>query len=279
MTLAIIALVIILLLVAIIQYRQRLWHHETNELVRRVKIKTNTVSHHVNLAEVDALPSPVKRYFHHVLKPGLPIIQHAHMQQAGGFVTRLKKPHWSSLSAQQWMSAQPNGFIWDAKITVLPLLSIYVRDTHLHSRSRMHGQLLSLIKLFDFQATPELATAALQRILAERVWMPTALLPSQGVQWTAINKYVATATLQDGNVSAALDFEFNQQGEIIRAYTAGRYREVKGQFELTPWEGQYANYTEIEGYRVPTAGEVAWVLADAIHPYWKATIKNIQYDY
>lgn len=49
----------------------------------------------------------------------------------------------------------------------------------------MKGKFLSLFPLFDAQNQRKLDEGALQRYLAEAIWFPTALLPSQGVTWTA----------------------------------------------------------------------------------------------
>lgn len=141
----------------------------------------------------------------------------------------------------------------------------------------MRGQLVSLFSLMDIEGTPELNEGALQRYLAEAVWFPTALLPGQGVSWSAIDSDRARASITDSGISTFVEFEFNNRGEIISVYSPARYREVSGHYEATPWKGRFFNYSQNGHYRVPMEAEVEWHLKDRIYPYWKATIKNIRY--
>ena len=120
---------------------------------------------------------------------------------------------------------------------------------------------------------------ALQRYLAEAVWFPTSLLPSQGVSWSPIDERRAKATLEDSGITVSLEFEFNDKGEVIGVYTSGRYREVNGTFELTPWRGRFSNYVEVDGYHIPSEGEVEWQLKDTNYPYWRGKLLDVQYEY
>jgi hypothetical protein len=53
-----------------------------------------------------------------------------------------------------------------------------------------------------------MAVAALQRCLGEAIWLPTALLPGQRVQWQAIDERRAQATVVAGPARATLEFRF-----------------------------------------------------------------------
>jgi len=103
----------------------------------------------------------------------------------------------------------------------------------------------------------------LLRFLAEAVWYPTALLPSQGVFWEAAGDRAARATLTDGDCCATLLFSFNGLGLVEGV--------------PTPWQGRFWNYTERDGMQIPLAGEVAWLLSEGPRPYWRATIERLTY--
>ena len=68
----------------------------------------------------------------------------------------------------------------------------------------MHAALLGLVTLADIRGTSEVAQGELLRFLAEAAWYPTALLPSQGVRWEALDGISARATLTDGATMVAL---------------------------------------------------------------------------
>ena len=143
----------------------------------------------------------------------------------------------------------------------------------------MRGKLLSIVTVINEYGKSELNEGALQRYLAEAVWFPTAFLPSQGVEWSEIDDYIARATITDSNTKISLDFHFNEAGEITDVYTHGRYREVNGKYELTPWSGRYHKYEAKNGIRIPVEGEVEWELPEGSFTYWKAQIIGIEYTY
>lgn len=233
---------------------------------------------HVNLKEVKGLPGPVEKYFRLVLQDGALVIHHAFVSQVGGFRAKPEMAGWSTMRAEQDFSTRPRAFVWNAKISLFPGVPIRISDSYVEGKGEMKGKLLSLFTVIDAQNQRELDEAALQRYLAEAVWFPTALLPSQGVIWTALDGQKARATLTDSGVTVSLDFEFNSRGEIVSVYTAERYREVSGEYTLTPWKGKYSRYIDVEGYLVPSEAEVEWHLGHQNYPYWKARLDQIKYE-
>jgi hypothetical protein len=213
-----------------------------------------------------------------VLKEGAPIIAHAFVSQKGGFRANPEMEGWSDMEAEQYYSVRPIGFVWNASIAMLPLLSVNVSDSYIEGEGRVKGRFISIFPLFDAHGPRELDSGALQRYLAEAVWFPTALLPSQGVAWEAIDDHTAKAVLSDGENSVSLEFGFNDEGEIVSVYSPERYREVSGAYIPTPWRGRYANYIDVEGYRIPSQAEVEWQLEEQVYPYWRATIEQVKYD-
>ena len=96
----------------------------------------------------------------------------------------------------------------------------------------MKGKLISFIIVIDAQDEEKLDKGALQRYLAESVWFPTSLLPSQGVTWEGIDNTKARATITDSGITVSLEFKFNQKGEVISVYAPERYRETAGPMHI-----------------------------------------------
>ena len=106
--------------------------------------------------------------------------------------------------------------------------------------------------------------------LPRRAWYPTALLPSQGVHWTAVDDNAATATMRDGSVTATLLFRFDARTGLVESARAeARGRTLGKAVVMTPWEGRWSNYVEHDGLCVPTSGEVAWLTPQGRRPYWR----------
>jgi hypothetical protein len=117
------------------------------------------------------------------------------------------------------------------------------------------------------------------RFLAEAAWYPTALLPSQGVQWEAVDERSARATLVVDGLTLTLDFRFGSDGLIQSVYTKDRGRTVGREVVPTPWEARFADYEERSAMRVPLSGEVAWLLPEGRQPYWRGRITDLVYEW
>jgi len=220
------------------------------------------------------LPAPVARYFEFALAPGRRLVRRARLSQAGEFST--SPGEWKPFTAVEYFSVHPPGFVWDARIRMAPLFPVRVRDSYLAGQGTMRGALASLLPVMDQHGTPEMAAGSLVRYLAEAVWLPTALLPCEGVQWAPIDETSARATLTDGPTSVWLDAHFGENGEIDEVATM-RHRDVKGTPLLTPWIGHFKNYERRDGMTIPLAGEVEWLVAGERLPYWRGRIVEASY--
>jgi hypothetical protein len=125
----------------------------------------------------------------------------------------------------------------------------------------------------------EIARGELMRYLAEAVWYPTALLPSQGVRWEAVDANSARASLTDAGIGVSLVFGFNEAGLITTVHSDARGRTVGKRVELTPWEGRFWNFAQRDGMSVPLDGEVSWILPTGRKPYWRGTSTAITYEF
>ena len=261
------------------------WRAESTDLQNALADAASPVANEaVDFAELDllGLPDPVLRYFRWALTDGQPRILTARILQQGEFLLRPEEQGWARFSAMQVFSADPPGFVWDARIQMAPLVSVRVRDAYDSTgRGGMEARVASLVTVMNQTGRSELDEASLQRFLAEAVWIPTALLPSEHLSWTAIDGSTALATLTDprSDTSAALQFRFGEQGEITDIYTPSRYREVDGEYELAAWAGSFWAYEEHEGMMIPMEGEVEWQLPNSVLPYWKGRLVEVEYEF
>jgi hypothetical protein len=228
-------------------------------------------------ARISHLPAPVRQYFCGVLRSRRPMVAGARVEHAGEF--RMTEARWFPFSSTEFFTTQPPGFRWDAQIRIFCGLQAHVLDNYAAGVGSMSAKLLNCVPVMNVSGSPELAAGALQRYLAEAVWFPTALLPSNGVQWDAISHFKACATLTHRQTTASLEFQFNAFGEITSAFTQSRYRYVKGMWQPTPWKCHYSNYADRSGMRIPLAGEVEWQLPDSPLPYWRGRITDVAYEF
>jgi hypothetical protein len=173
---------------------------------------------------------------------------------------------------------RPPGFDWDGRIDLFPGLPARVHDAYIAGEGLLQAALLGLIAVADMQGGRELAEAELLRFLAEAVWYPTALLPSQGVRWDGVDDRSAVATLADGPVTVRLTFEFDDTGLVTTVRADARARADGDAMVPTPWSGRFWNYTDVGGALIPLDGEVAWMLPEGPRPYWRGHVEALSYE-
>ena len=115
------------------------------------------------------------------------------------------------------------------------------------------------------------------RFFAEAAWYPTALLPSQGVRWQAVDDTCANATIVDGPLTLTLLFRFNDAGLIGSCRAEARGAMVGKNMVMLPWEGNWSNYQTRDGMTVPLTGEVAWIKPEGRKPYFLGTVTSLTY--
>jgi hypothetical protein len=226
--------------------------------------------------EIEGLPDPVQRYFQAVLKDGQPIVAAVNLTQQGLFNMSETKAKWSPFTATQFVTTQRPGFDWDARIQMAPGVNAFVHDAYMLGEGSLHASLLGLFTVADVRGTPEAALGELLRFFAEMPWYPTALLPSQGVRWEAIDNTSARATLSDAQTTVSLVFRFNAEGTIETMRAEARYRD---KLTAMPWSGRFWDYSTRDGMLIPLQGEVGWEYPDGIWLYYKGKVTEINYEF
>jgi hypothetical protein len=228
--------------------------------------------------DLDGVPEPVRGYFENVLKDGQGYVSSVTLKQEGELRLGGIDSAWNPFTATQYITADAPGFFWDAKVRLWPLTYLRIKDIYLDGKGRASVSLFGLIPLGGDEANPELNEGELLRYLAESVWYPTALLPSEGVRWKEIDDSTAEATLEYGGVSASLTFHFDENDIVTKVHAEERPRRVDDGYEPTPWTGHWHDYETHSGMRVPSAGEVVWHLPEGEMEAWRGSITDISYD-
>ncbi len=230
--------------------------------------------------ELEGLPPPVQRFFRAALVDGMPMIAAATVQHRGTFnLSDRGGEAWQPFTSTQRVTLRRPGFVWDARIAVMPGLSVHVHDAYVAGEGILHPSIAGLLSLLDLRGGGDIAQGELMRFVAEAAWYPTALLPSQGVRWQAVDDQSARATVSDGALTLTLTFHFAADtGLIERVRAESRGRMVQGHTVPTPWEGRWSDYAERDAMRVPLTGEVAWLTAQGRRPYWRGTITALAFE-
>lgn len=228
--------------------------------------------------ELEGLPPAVVRMFAAVLTPGQPLVAEAHLKHEGEFDMGLERPNWRSFQSRQWVAArgQP-GFVWDARIALLPWAPVHVHDAYVDARGILEAKLVGLVPLMRASPSFTLDQGELMRWVAEAAWYPTALLPSQGAEWSAGPDSSVRLAFANGRVRVIFRVRFDSAGRIASVRADDRYRETAAGPVPTPWEGRFWNYAQHDGMWVPMEGEVSWLLPEGPKPYWRGRVTELTY--
>ncbi|WP_435157345.1 DUF6920 family protein [Haladaptatus sp. DFWS20] len=225
--------------------------------------------------DLEGLPAPVQRYFNNVLIDGQPYVESVQLRQQGEFRLDDTEDSWKPLDATQHFTVDPPGFVWDARIEMVPFISARVLDMYQRGEGILRAKVLSTVPVAEVGPNPEMNSGKLLRYLAESVWFPTALLPSQGVEWDTIDRRSARATLENAGATASLVFYFNDRDEVEKVHTERRYRQEDRSYR--PWTGYFDNYQVKNGLRIPVDVKVEWNLPNRNAAYWRASIEEIDH--
>jgi hypothetical protein len=260
-----------------VMYGNYRWQSDTDRLRTKLTNGRRTIKPQIyDPKEIEGLPDPVQRFFRTVLQDGQAIVAAVKLSQQGEFNLSETEAKWNPFTATQLVTTQRLGFDWDARIQMVPGVHAFVHDTYMLGEGSLHASLLGLFTVADVCGTPEANQGELLRFFAEATWYPTALLPSQGVRWEAIDDHSARATLTDGDTTASVVFQFNAEGAIATMRAEARYRD---KLTAMPWGGRFWEYSVRNGMLIPLEGEVGWEYPEGIRLYFKGKITEINYEF
>ena len=218
-------------------------------------------------AQLAGLPAPVQRYFRHVLPAGQPYLRGLRLRHGGQFKTDFKQD-WVPIRGEQYITANPAGFIWQGTTR-----QFTARDEYVAGRGGLTVRLFGAVPIVRGHG-PHFDQGELLRWLAEAAWLPTALLPGRHIAWTAVDDHSARLRLTHAGQAVACLVRFNERNEIA-ACEASRYITDT---EMLPWQGRFSQYRRHQGMLVPFAGEASWVVDGQRRPYAQFVVQELDYE-
>ncbi len=221
------------------------------------------------------LPAPAQRYLRHAGVVGRPMVDTVRIRQA----CRMRPaPNGASfpITAEQWYTVEPPGFLWDATVALGGIPLVRGRDGYLDGRGLMTIKVGSIFPIVD-AAGPEMDQASLLRHLSEMPWFPSAFLRER-IAWEAIDDGHVRVSLVDGDLRATGTLEIDADGRLVE-FRSERHAMVGDGFELRPWSTPVYAYGELEGLRLPVRGAAVWTLPDGTTlPYIEVELLEVTSD-
>lgn len=196
------------------------------------------------------LAHSVRRYLGAAIAPGTPIARAARMTMRGHIKLGAR---WVPFRARETL-APHEGFVWTGRAAGL----ITGSDHYADGEGMLDWKLLGLITVAHAEG-PDVARSAAARAAGEAVWVPTALLPRQGVQWEAIDEQRLIASFIVGDLDFTADYRIDDTGRL-RAASFQRWGDPTntGHFGWHRFGMNVTGYATVHGLTIPSAGSVGW---------------------
>ncbi len=124
-------------------------------------------------SELDHLPVPVQRYFRSVLTEDQPIVTAATIQMTGTFNLSATGDQWRRFTSRQRVTTRCPGFLWDARIAMLPGVTVRVVDSYIVGHGLLRATIVGLFTMADMRGGGDIARGERMRyFFAEAVWYP-----------------------------------------------------------------------------------------------------------
>ncbi len=221
----------------------------------------------------DHLPAPVARYLRLAIVSSTEV-EHVRIVQTGRLRTDAMSDRWMPFDATHLVVPRAAGFFWNARVQVAPLLHVRVHDALIDGKGSGAVSLMSAVPVSASADSLGMNSGSLHRFLAEAVWYPSALRPSDILRWTDIDATKSLATLTSHGITVSLEFWFGGSGEVVGIYTPARWGTFAGGYQQLPWEGHFSDYRERDGFMVPARGDVGWYIDGQWRAVWEGTVRT-----
>ena len=200
-------------------------------------------------AELHGLPTPVRRYLRAGIAPGTPLTGAARLRMRG----RIKVGRWLSFRAEQTLDPH-HGFRWNVRAAGV----ISGFDRYVDGRGETRMKLLGVLPVMHADG-PDVTRAAAGRAAVEAIWVPTALLPRFGVEWSAADERHLTARYRLEALEVEVHYVVGPDGRL-RSVVFDRWGDPDGTgtWGPHPFGAEITGYATFDGLTIPSAGRVGW---------------------
>jgi hypothetical protein len=190
---------------------------------------------------------------------------------------QLKPGHWLPFRAEQEIAVDRVEFAWRANFRAAPLVSMRVRDWCRSGVGGLDVRLWGVVPVVRASGE-QFARGEAMRYLAELVWAPHAMVANPALEWRQVDESTVEVATRIARERVAVLLHFDAAGDIVGMSTEARPRMVGKQVVETPWSGVFGEYRELNGVRLPTTGEVSWLLPDGPFTYFRGRVTGWSVD-
>jgi hypothetical protein len=165
-------------------------------------------------------------------------------------------------------------FEWRAAFGPNRLVRLIVDDRYRDGEGSLTVRVWGLLPVMR-STGPDTNRGEAMRYLAELPWVPHAIRSNQQLSWRELEAGAVEVSTLVGGRPASVRLSVDDAG-LIRIASAIRPRLAGKTTVETPWVGEYGDYVELGGIRVPGSAEVRWELREGPFVYWRGEVRSLE---
>lgn len=174
------------------------------------------------------------------------------------------------IEADQWLGSYRPNLVWRGTGAMFGM-PVTVVDSFVKGSGLLEARLAGTLPVAAGTG-PEFDKGELQRYLSELPVHPDAILNNAELSWRQMSDDAVEVTGPSNSGPASVTFFFDEAGDITGMEAADRPMSVGKTTVATRWKGSFGRYKQYGRYRIPSYGEVGWVLPDGLFTYWRGEV-------
>lgn len=199
-------------------------------------------------AGLEALPTPVQRYFRHTILARPPLASRARLVMRG----EIKLQRWFPFRAEQVVH-RDRGFIWAAQVR-MGGMPVRGSDRFLDGRGALSWRMLGIVPVMR-AGGPDVDRSALGRFRIESIWLPSILLRWQ---WAAPSSGVIEGLAPGAGPDDRLTLTIDSDGRPRTVAMMRWGNPDGGPFRSIPFGALFEEERTFQGYTIPSRVRVGW---------------------
>ena len=204
---------------------------------------------------VASLPASAQRYLLHAIAPGTPLAQAVRLETLFTMRLRPGSPRPVDLPGYEIL-APPRGFVWRARGRMGPI-PFRVADHYAEGEGAVRVEAFGGVPVVRASGA-DVSRSARGRLAIEAIWLPTALLPTEGVSWQGLPDGRCRVVLTIDGETLALSLAVDGDGGL-REVTMERHGDVGvDSWRPIPYGVEVESEAAFGGYTIPTRLRGGW---------------------
>ncbi|MCE7859510.1 MAG: hypothetical protein DYG86_06950 [Chloroflexi bacterium CFX2] len=223
-------------------------------------------------ADLQALPQPVQRYLRYVGVVGKPKVVSMYAEMTGEM--RQRGGAYFPLSAEQY-----NFFDQPTRLFFMQgrMFGLTVPGYHRYQEqsATMNVRLFGLLPLVQVGGEAMFEADTVTQFNDMCLMAPATLIDPR-ITWETIDDLTAKGTFTNQGVTISAMLHFNAEGQLVNFVSHDRW-DVSAMKQY-PFSTPVSRYRNLNGYNLPTYGEMIWHYPDDDFVYGKLEINNVVYN-